>query len=73
MPGFSGVEMIDRLKTKQWESVNVFYISGYTANAILQKKIINANIPFQPKPFSVSELACSVREALDQSLINIAT
>lgn len=41
-------------------------MSGYTANAVVHRGILEENVNFLQKPFSVNSLAGKVREVLDQ-------
>jgi two-component system cell cycle sensor histidine kinase/response regulator CckA len=47
--------------------VKVLFMSGYTANAIAHRGVLDKGIQFLQKPFSLEALARKVREALDQS------
>jgi len=40
-------------------------VSGYPADAIAQRRILDEGVPFVQKPFSGEELAREVRGALD--------
>jgi PAS domain S-box-containing protein len=63
MPGMSGGELAERLKTLRPEA-KVLYTSGYTGGIVLRRGIGEPDIAFLPKPFTPGELAAKVRGAL---------
>lgn len=63
MPGMNGSELCDVLRTTR-PGLRVLYMSGYTADAILHRGIINPGIHFLQKPFPIGDLARAVRAAL---------
>jgi len=65
MPGMSGRKLVERLKLIHPE-MKVFYMSGYTDNAILHHGILEPGTNFIQKPFAVESLARKVREVLDK-------
>jgi two-component system, cell cycle sensor histidine kinase and response regulator CckA len=64
MPGISGSTLVVRLRAKQ-PDIRALYISGYTDNAIVHHGILDANIAFLQKPFTVDGLLRKVREVLN--------
>jgi len=65
MPGEIGIgEMVDALLARS-SDLPVLFISGYSRDAIVRDGRIDAEVRFLSKPFSQSELAVKVREALD--------
>jgi PAS domain S-box-containing protein len=64
MPGMNGKQLADAVVGAR-PGTRVLYASGYTANVIAQHGVLDADIPFLPKPFAVRELVTSVREAID--------
>ncbi|MEW6349513.1 MAG: PAS domain S-box protein [Thermodesulfobacteriota bacterium] len=46
--------------------IKVLYMSGYTANAIVHRGVLERGLHFLQKPFTMDELARRVREVLDQ-------
>jgi CheY-like chemotaxis protein len=64
MPGMSGRDLAERL-TRERPEMACLYMSGYTADAIVQRGILEEGMHFLPKPFTREELAHKVREVLD--------
>ena len=64
MPNMTGPQLARRLREASAE-VNVLFMSGYTANAILDQGLLEPGAPFLPKPFSPTSLALAVRAVLD--------
>ncbi|NTW48874.1 MAG: PAS domain S-box protein [Chlorobiales bacterium] len=65
MPGMNGKELAERLWTLK-PDLKVMFMSGYPADVINRHGILEQSRPFLEKPFSLSELACKLREVLDQ-------
>jgi PAS domain S-box-containing protein len=63
MPGMNGRELSDRLKELR-PNVKVLFISGYTADVIANRGVLDPGVAFLHKPFSQGELARKVREVL---------
>jgi two-component system cell cycle sensor histidine kinase/response regulator CckA len=64
MPGLTGPELAERLKSTRRET-KVVFMSGYTTEVIGQYGILHSSAPFLGKPFSPDLLVRKVREALD--------
>jgi two-component system cell cycle sensor histidine kinase/response regulator CckA len=64
MPGLSGSSLVSRLKADR-PGIRALYISGYTDNAIVHHGILDSNIAFLQKPFSIDGLARKVRDVLN--------
>ena len=64
MPGMSGRELAVRLAGRRPE-LKVIYVSGYTDDNVVPHEVLEKEIAFLPKPFSLNELAHKVREALE--------
>jgi two-component system, cell cycle sensor histidine kinase and response regulator CckA len=64
MPGMNGKDLVTQLQ-KMRPRIKALYISGYTNNAIVHHGILNSEIAFLQKPFTVRSLARKVREVLD--------
>ena len=64
MPGINGPDFARRLKFF-YPEIKVLYMSGYTDNMILQHGVLDREMAFLQKPFSVEGLAVKIREVLD--------
>ena len=64
MPNMSGPQLARRLHEIRPE-IMVLYMSGYTANAIVDQGLIETGSAFLSKPFSSTSLALAVRSVLD--------
>jgi two-component system, cell cycle sensor histidine kinase and response regulator CckA len=67
MPGLNGKELSVRL-TELRPNLRVLFISGYTADVIAQRGVLDPGVAFLHKPFGQEELAQKVREVLDRAL-----
>jgi PAS domain S-box-containing protein len=65
MPGMSGRELFQRLSTLR-PGLKCLFMSGYTADAISHRGVLDGGIHFLQKPFSVEQLAVKLREALNE-------
>ena len=63
MPEMNGRELVQRLSALR-PAMHCLYMSGYTANVIAHHGVLDPGIHFIQKPFSIDDLARSVREAL---------
>jgi CheY-like chemotaxis protein len=66
MPEMNGWDLAKRLLSLYPELRSLF-MSGYTANVIAHRGVLEEGIHFMQKPFSMSDLAAKVREALERS------
>ncbi len=64
MPGMNGRELSDRLRNLS-PNLKTLYMSGYTANVIADRGVLEEGVFFIPKPLSKKELSFKVREVLD--------
>jgi len=64
MPGMNGRELSDRLRTEH-AALRCLYLSGYTANVIAHRGVLEENVHFLSKPCSLNELARTIRGILD--------
>ena len=66
MPEMNGRELSDRLQSL-YPKLQCLFMSGYTANVIAHRGILEEGVNFIQKPFSNKDLAFKVREALDNT------
>jgi PAS domain S-box-containing protein len=63
MPGMSGRELADRLKSLR-PAMKVMFMSGYSERSMLDRGVLEANSNYLSKPFSPEALGLKVRELL---------
>ncbi len=66
MPELNGRELAEQLRARR-SGLKVLYMSGYTANVIAHRGVLDEGMNFIAKPFSEQELATRVRRALDEA------
>jgi two-component system, cell cycle sensor histidine kinase and response regulator CckA len=64
MPGMNGRELADRLRETR-PDLRCLYMSGYTADIIAHRGVLDEGVFFLQKPFTWRELAQKVRRVLD--------
>jgi two-component system, cell cycle sensor histidine kinase and response regulator CckA len=64
MPQMNGRRLAELLVPER-PAMKVLYMSGYTDDAIVRQRILDAGVNFLHKPFAPSALAVKVREVLD--------
>lgn len=65
MPEMNGWELKEQLQ-KLIPEIKVLFMSGYTANIVADRGVLERDVEFLQKPFSVESLAIKVREVLDR-------
>ena len=70
MPGMNGKELSERLK-ESLPGLKVLFVSGYTADVMAHRGVIDYGIAFLHKPFSPVELAGKVREVLTATEVGV--
>jgi PAS domain S-box-containing protein len=65
MPEMNGRELAERLQFL-CPGMKVMFMSGYTANVIAFRGVMDTNVNFIQKPFSITDLALAVRNALEK-------
>jgi len=64
MPEMNGRELAREIQFF-CPSVKVLFVSGYTANVIAHRHVLDEGVSFLAKPFSTEDLAAKIREVLD--------
>ena len=64
MPGLDGLELAEQALLA-YPGIKIVFTSGYMDDTLIRPEIYGANVGFLPKPFSLSALEHTVREALD--------
>lgn len=65
MPEMDGPTLLGELR-KTWPDLKFIFVSGYAEDAFARNLPADAKFGFLPKPFSLKQLATSVREMLDE-------
>ena len=68
MPEMNGRELSEQLQTL-YPDLNTLFMSGYTANVIAHRGVLEDGVNFISKPFSKNDLAFKVRQVLDNATI----
>ncbi len=64
LPGLNGPELVEQALQRR-PDLAVLYTTGYTANAVLHRGILDRDVKSLNKPFNLSELATTMRDILD--------
>jgi two-component system cell cycle sensor histidine kinase/response regulator CckA len=64
MPGMNGRDLADQMHTLD-PAIKTLFMSGYTADVIAHRGVLEKGVQFIHKPFSKKDLAVKVREVLD--------
>ena len=65
MPEMNGKELVDQILAIR-SAIKVIYMSGYTSDVIVHRGILQDDVHFLQKPFSVDSITTKVRAVLDQ-------
>jgi two-component system, cell cycle sensor histidine kinase and response regulator CckA len=65
MPGLNGAQLRERVVAAH-PGVRVVLMSGHTSDAVSQRGVLDGELDFLQKPFSMAALARTVRRALDR-------
>ncbi len=71
MPGMNGREAYDEIK-KLSPDIKALFMSGYTANIIHKKGVLEEGLDFIHKPVSPHELLLKIREILDRDPLSLS-
>jgi DNA-binding NtrC family response regulator len=66
MPEMSGKDLSAQIKVLSPE-IKILFMSGYTSDIIAHRGILEKDIHFIQKPFSIKDLSARVREALEDN------
>ncbi|MFO7568849.1 MAG: PAS domain S-box protein, partial [Smithellaceae bacterium] len=66
LPEMNGRELAERLQSLCPE-MKIMFMSGYTANVIAFRGVLDTNVNFIQKPFSITDLSVAVRNALEKT------
>jgi PAS domain S-box-containing protein len=66
MPEMNGKELADQLR-RQYPALKCLFMSGYTANVIVQRGVLKKGVDFIQKPFAVKTFIQKVNEVLNKS------
>lgn len=64
LPTMNGKDLEKKIKTTR-PDLKTLFMSGYTADIITQRGVIEQGVSFLQKPFTIQSLASKVREVLD--------
>jgi len=64
LPSMSCLDLVKQIRTLK-PQIKYLYMSGYTANAIVHRGVLQEGVNFLQKPFSIKDIATKVREVLD--------
>jgi len=66
MPGMDGRQLAQKVRSL-CPDISVLFISGYSADVMAQRGVLEKDVEFLSKPFSRTDLAIKVRQVLDGS------
>ena len=69
MPGRNGRELAEAAQVLR-PALKVLYTTGYTRNAVVHNGMLDAQVAFLSKPFSIEAMAVKVRHVLDGGGVN---
>ncbi len=65
MPQISGRDLANQIQVMN-PDIKVLYMSGYTADVIAHRGILDEGVHFIQKPFSMKDLSSKLRESLEE-------
>ncbi len=66
MPEMNGRDLAERMQSL-YPGMKILFMSGYTADVIAHRGVLDEGVNFIQKPFSMKDLAVKVREALREN------
>ncbi len=70
MPETNGYELAQQLQAK-WPAIKCMFMSGYTADIIVRRGVVEDGLQFVQKPFASAVLIARVRATLGQNVIKV--
>ncbi len=64
LPEMNGRDLAKQIRTTR-PAMKCLFMSGYTADVIAHRGMLDEGVQFIPKPFSMRDLAAKVRTVLD--------
>jgi signal transduction histidine kinase/CheY-like chemotaxis protein len=71
LPGANGPELVKEALSQR-PGLAVLYTTGYTANAVVHRGILDREVTSLNKPFTVAQMAATVRETIDGAILEDA-
>jgi len=71
LPGLNGPDLAKEALAR-WPGLGVLYTTGYSTNAVVHRGILDREVMSINEPFTLAELATTMREALDAGIIDRA-
>jgi signal transduction histidine kinase/ActR/RegA family two-component response regulator len=68
MPDMNGRQLA-RKALEANPGLKVLYTTGYTRNAIVHNGLLDSDVAYLPKPFTIEQLARKVRQVLDETTV----
>ena len=68
MPEMGGRDLSDRL-VQRHPDIKVLFMSGYTDDAVIRHGVLEDEVHFLQKPFSMNDLLSRVRRVLDEAMV----
>ena len=65
MPDVNGRRLAEMARERR-PDLKVLFTTGYSRNAVVHNGVLDSDVAFLPKPFTMEQLARKVREVLDQ-------
>jgi PAS domain S-box-containing protein len=65
MPQMNGRDLAGRMQSL-YPDMNILFMSGYTADVIVHRGVLDKGVNFIQKPFSMKDLAVKVRDAVSE-------
>jgi len=66
MPSMNGRELAERIRSVH-PGIRTLFMSGYTADVIAHRGVLEEEVEFIQKPFSINDLGPKIRDALQKS------